>query len=325
MSTEKEFDCVVVGSCVVDVLARPVSLDVAIGHGKLVETEPLRLTTGGIVSNAGITLARLGMRTAAFTYVGDDAWAEVIRRRYVAEGVDTSALTTNVERATSTSVVLVDESGERSFIHYGGAPRLLDKRALLDRLELFARSRAMLIGYYPLMTRLQEDLPEVLAAIRAVGCLTAMDAAGDGGTMQPLDRLLPHLDFYVPSEQEAAHQTLCAKPQAMIEAFRGAGATGFLGIKRGERGAVISPRVGEVFEVPAVAPPGEVIDCTGAGDAFFAGLLAGILRGMSLNDAGRLAAAAGALSVTGLGATTAIGDFASTAKLAGLMSGENPL
>jgi sugar/nucleoside kinase (ribokinase family) len=318
MSAEKTFDCVVVGSCVVDVLARPVSLDVPIGHGKLIETEPIQVATGGIVSNAGITLARLGMRTAAFTYVGDDEWAELIRRRYAAEGIDTSAVTTNAERATSTSVVLVDERGERSFIHYGGAPRLLDKRALLDRLDLFARSRAMLIGYYPLMAQLQDDLPEALAAIRSVGCLTAMDAAGGGGTMQPLDRLLPHLDFYVPSEQEAAHQTLCAEPQAMIEVFRDAGATGFLGIKRGERGAVISPRPGEIFDVPAVAPPGEVIDCTGAGDAFFAGLLTGVLRGMSPRDAGRLAAAAGARSVTGLGATTATGDFAATARLAGL-------
>ena len=44
----------------------------------------------------------------------------------------------------------------------------------------------MLIGYYPLMTRLQPDLPEVLAAIRETGCLTALDAAGDGGTMDPL-------------------------------------------------------------------------------------------------------------------------------------------
>ena len=57
---------------------------------RLIESEPLELTTGGIVSNAGITLARLGMRVAAFTYVGNDEWADVIRRRYAAEGIDTS-------------------------------------------------------------------------------------------------------------------------------------------------------------------------------------------------------------------------------------------
>ena len=319
MTSDKDIDCVVVGSCVVDVLARPVPLDTPIGRGKLLETEPLSLATGGIVSNAGITLARLGMRAAAFTYVGDDEWAEIIRRRFAAEGIDTSALATHTERATSTSAVLIDSRGERSFIHYAGAPRLLDKQALLGRLDLFARSRAMLVGYYPLMTRLQDDLPEVLAEIRRTGCLTAMDAAGDGGSMEPLARILPHLDFYLPNESEAAHQTGEAKPQAMIETFRRAGAGGFVGIKCGERGAVISPRVGELFEVPAIAPPGPVVDTTGAGDCFFAGLLTGILRGMQPAEATRLASAAGATCVTGLGATTAIRDFETTARLAELL------
>ena len=52
---EKSIDCVVVGSCVVDVLARPVSLSTPIGAGRLIESEPLQLTTGGIVSNSGIS------------------------------------------------------------------------------------------------------------------------------------------------------------------------------------------------------------------------------------------------------------------------------
>ena len=95
---DKAFDCVVVGSCVVDVLARPVPLSEPIGGGRLIESEPLLLTTGGIVSNSGITLARLGMRVAAFTYVGNDEWADVIRRRYAAEGIDTSALVTHPDR-----------------------------------------------------------------------------------------------------------------------------------------------------------------------------------------------------------------------------------
>jgi ribokinase len=301
------FDCVVVGSCVVDVLARPVSL-----------CEPIELTTGGIVSNAGITLARLGMRVAAFTYVGDDEWAAVIRRRYAAEGIDTSYLLTHLERATSTSAVLIDPSGERSFLHCAGAPRMLDKQAMLERLDLFAQSRVVLLGYYPLMTRLQGDLPEVFAAIRAKGCLTALDAAGDGGTMDPLDRILPHLDFYLPNETEAAHQTGRTDPRAMVQAYRAAGAAGCLGIKRGERGALLSPRPGEFIDVAVIEPPGPVVDTTGAGDCFYGALLAGVLRGLSPADAGRLAAAAGAFCVTGLGATAAVRGYDETARLAGL-------
>ncbi|HEX5470349.1 MAG TPA: carbohydrate kinase family protein [Lacipirellulaceae bacterium] len=316
---EKSLDCVVVGSCVVDVLARPVMLTQPIGPGRLIESEPLILTTGGIVSNSGITLARLGMRVAAFTYVGDDEWADVIRHRYAVEGVDTSALATYPKSATSTTAVLIDPSGERSFVHCVGAPRMLDSQAMLSRLDLFTRSRSMLLGYYPLMTRLQPDLPEVLAAIRETGCLTAMDSAGDGGTMDPLARIVPHLDFYIPNESEAANQTGRRDPREMIAAFRDAGAPGWVGIKLGARGALISPKPGEILDVAVVHAPGLVVDTTGAGDCFYGGLLAGVLRGLLPVDAGRLAAAAGACCVTGLGATTAIRGYDETARLAGIV------
>jgi sugar/nucleoside kinase (ribokinase family) len=315
---DKSIDCVVVGSCVVDVLCRPVSLTEPIGAGRLIESEPLILTTGGIVSNAGIAMARLGMRVAAFTYVGDDEWAEVIRSQYAAEGIDTSALTTYPGGATSTTAVLIDPSGERSFVHCVGAPRRLDKAAILAKLDLFAKSRATLFGYYPLMTNLQNDLPEVFAAIRATGCLTAIDAAADGGTMDPLARILPHVDFFVPSEHEAQHQTGQSDPRKIIQTYRDAGAKGYLGIKLGMRGALLSPKPGEFVDVAVVAAPGKVVDTTGAGDCFLGGLLTGILRGLSPADAGRLAAATGACCVTGMGGSSATRDYNKTAQLAGI-------
>ena len=311
-----KFDCVVCGSCVVDVLVRPVSLQQPIGPGTLVRTKPLTLTTGGIVSNSGITLARLGMRVAAFTYVGDDPWAKVIRTRFEAEGIDTAHLLTHPSEPTSTTAVLIDTAGERSFLHAVGAPKQLDKQAFLSQLDLFSRSRVMLLGYYPLLPNLQEDLPEVLQAIRETGCQTALDTAGDGGEFHPLDACLPHLDFYVPSLGEAIHQTGEKDPHKILAVFRQAGAPGLLGLKLGSEGALLSPRKGEFEDIPAVQPPGKVIDTTGAGDCFFGGLLTGLLRGMSTVDAGKLAAAAGACCVTGLGAITAIRSYEETARLA---------
>jgi sugar/nucleoside kinase (ribokinase family) len=314
---QKDIDCIVCGSCVVDVLVRPVPLDLPIGGGKLIRSEPLILTTGGIVSNSGITMARLGMRVAAFTYVGDDPWADVIRQRYADEGLDASGLITRGDDATSTSAVLIDPHGERSFVHCVGAPRLLDGAAFKSNVALFRRSRAMLLGYYPLLPNLIGDLPAVLADLQAMGCLTALDAAGDGGDLEPLAALLPHLDLYVPSFAEARHQTGKEDPREILAAFRSAGAKKLIGVKLGSRGALLSPAAGEFVEVAAVTPPGEIVDTTGAGDAFLGGLLTGLLRGKSIDEAGRLAAATGACCVTGLGATTAIRDYAETAKLAG--------
>jgi sugar/nucleoside kinase (ribokinase family) len=306
---EKQFDLVVCGSCVVDVLVRPATLDQPIGAGKLIRTEPLVLTTGGIVSNSGITAARLGMRVATMTYVGDDPWAEIIRQRYESEGIDTTHLLTHPTAPTSTTAVLIDENAERSFLHAVGAPKELDKQTFLERIEFFASSRVMLLGYFPLLPKLLNDLPEVLQAIRETGCQTALDTAGDGGTFAALEACLPHLDFYCPSYAEAVNQTAEKDPQQIIKAYRNAGAAGLVGVKLGEDGALLS-------EVPAATAPAPVVDTTGAGDSFIGGLLTGVLRGLDIPSAGKLAAASGAYCVTGLGATTAAQDYATTAQLA---------
>jgi sugar/nucleoside kinase (ribokinase family) len=318
----KTLDCVVCGSCVVDMLVRPVSLDRAIGGGRLIHVEPIGLTTGGIVSNSGIALA-LGMRTAAFSYVGRDEWAPIIRRKYEAEGLDASHLLTHPTGATSTTAVLIDPSGERTFAHCVGAPREMNGRTFLDHMALFRTSRMALLGYYSLMPNLEPDLPAVLEGLRQAGCQTALDAAGDGGTMEPLDKLLPHLDVYVPSHNEAEHQTGEKDPKKIIDVYRRCGAPGVLGVKLGARGALLSDKAGRYIEVEPVAPPGQVVDTTGAGDSFYAGLITGLLRGMSLADAGRLGAATGACCVTALGATAGLRDYNETARLAGIVEMSN--
>jgi sugar/nucleoside kinase (ribokinase family) len=314
----KDFDCTLCGSCVADILIRPVSLGSPLGFGRLFHAEPLEIVTGGIVCNSGIAMSRLGMKTAAFTYVGKDDWSGMIRRRLESEGVDCGHLMTHPTAATSTTAVLIDPNTERSFAHCVGAPKLIDKSLLLANLDVFARSRMVLLGYYSLMPNLEPDLPEVFAAIRKTGCQTAMDTAGEGGTLQPLDRILPHLDVYVPSHDEGTHQTGETDPRKIIDAYRACGAPGLLGVKLGSKGALLSPKAGEYIEIPCATPPGPVVDTTGAGDSFFAGLLTGLLKGFDATNAGRLAAATGACCVTGYGATAGLRSYEETAKIAGL-------
>lgn len=315
---DKKFDCVLCGSCVADILVRPVPLGSPIGYGRLVHAEPITVVTGGIVSNSGIAMTRLGMKTAAFTYVGQDDFGAVIRRRLESEGMNCSLLLTHPTAATSTTAVLIDPNSERSFAHCVGAPKLIDKSLLLDNLDVFAQSRMMLIGYYSLMPNLEPDLPEVLAAIRQIGCQTALDAAGEGGGMEPLDRILPHLDVYCPSHDEATHQTGETDPRKILDIYRGCGAPGLLGVKLGSKGAMLSPSKGQYIELPCATPPGAVVDTTGAGDSFFAGLLTGLLMGFDPARAGRLAAATGACCVTGYGATAGLRGYEETARVAGL-------
>ena len=137
--------------------------------------------------------------------------------------------------------------------------------------------------------------------------------------MQPLDRILPYLDYYVPSLSEASRQTGQSEPADMLTVYRDHGATGLLGIKLGDQGALLSPASdADHIVVSPVPPPGPIVDTTGAGDCFFAGLLAGLLRDMSLEKAGRLGAAAGACCITDYAGTAGVRDFDETCRLAGL-------
>ncbi|MEC7695926.1 MAG: carbohydrate kinase family protein, partial [Planctomycetota bacterium] len=112
--TNKPIDCIVCGSCVVDILVRPVPLEEPIGGGRLIQVDPIEVTTGGIVSNSGIAMSRLGMQAVALSYVGSDQWGSMLRERYREEGLNADHLVTHPEGPTSTTAVLIDQSGERS-------------------------------------------------------------------------------------------------------------------------------------------------------------------------------------------------------------------
>ncbi len=315
----KQYDIIVAGSCVADLLVRPVDLDQPIGHGVLYETPPQVITAGGITSNSGITLARLGLNVGVFSYVGNDAWGPVIRHLYQKEGVDDAPLAVYESGATSTTVVMIDRSGERSFYHCVGAPKLMDAQAFLSRMKLWQNTKLLLVGYYSLMPNLEPDLPRVFKAIREAGCMTAMDAAGTGGDMSPLDTILPYLDVWVPSRNEAEHQTGETDPEKMIARYRKCGAPGVIGIKLGGmNGIMLSDKPGEYVHVPSCDDPGEVLDTTGAGDSCYAGLVAGLVKGMSLYDAGRLGTAAAACCVTSIGGSTGGRSWDETVKIAGI-------
>lgn len=93
-------DCIVCGTCVADILVRPVPLSEPVGGGRLFHVEPIEATTGGIVCNTGIAMRRLGMRVAAASLVGADAWGELVRSRLTAEGIDCTAVESHPQRAT---------------------------------------------------------------------------------------------------------------------------------------------------------------------------------------------------------------------------------
>jgi sugar/nucleoside kinase (ribokinase family) len=316
-----DFDCIVCGTCVADILVRPVPLSAAVGGGRLFHVDPVEVTTGGIVCNTGIAMRRLGMRVAASSLVGADQWGGLIRSRLEAERLDTAALAVHPTLATSTTAALIDPGGERSFAHHVGAPGAIDVAFLRSQTAMFGKCRLAVVGYFGLLPGLEPAFAEGVAAVKAAGCILAVETAGSGGDIAQLAPALPRVDVYVPSLEEAAQQTGLRDPRAIVACYRDHGAAGLVGVKLGTRGAVLSPAVGEFIEIPCIPAPGPVADTTGAGDSFLAGLLTGILRGMPPREAGLLGAATAACCVTGLGATAGLRPFDETMQLAARAAG----
>ena len=311
-----DFDCIVCGTCVADILVRPVPLTEPVGGGRLFHVEPIEATTGGIVCNTGIAMRRLGMRVAAAGLVGADPWGDLVRARLTQEGIDTTALESHPSQATSTTAVLIDPSGERSFAHHVGAPAALDLAFFRRVAPQWSRSRAALVGYFGLLPAVEPVLAQSLATVRAGGCLVALETGGSGGTLAELVPALPSVDLYVPSLDEAVHQTALHDPREIVACYRSHGAAGIVGVKLGTQGILLSPAAGTFLDIPCVPAPGPVADTTGAGDSFLAGLLTGILRGMPLRDAGILGAATAACCVTGRGAIAGLRSLDETLALA---------
>jgi sugar/nucleoside kinase (ribokinase family) len=311
----RDLDCLVCGTCVADILVRPVPLSQAVGGGRLFHVDPIGVTTGGLVCNAGTAMRRLGLRVAAASILGGDLWADVVRSRLAAEGIDTQPLERNPAIATSTTAVLIDPTGERSFAHHVGAPATLDLAFIRRQAAHFRRSTFALVGYVGLLPALEPALAETAAAIKAEGCLVALETGGSGGTLATVAPALPHVDLYVPSLDEAAHQTGLTAPHEIIDCYRRHGAAGLVGVKLGTRGTLLSPTAGDLIEIPCLPAPGPVADTTGAGDSFLAGLITGLVRGMPPRQAALLGAATAASCVTGVGATAGLRSFDETMRL----------
>ena len=291
---------IICGSCVIDLPCLNVHLDRAIGHDQTVPIEPITPSSGGITCNTGIALQLLGISTQVLSLTGPDAWGHLIRQTLVEADVGIDLLFTHSNAPTTAVVVLINEDGSRSFLAPAvkTATKFLDADFVRAQKAHLEETDYFILGYYGRMPLLEPELPSLLAEIQEFGCRTVMDSAGDGGDAAQLAKILPHLDIYVPSEAEASQQTNSSDPEKMLDWYRQHNDYGILGVKLGEKGALLhSPEEG-LLMLDACAPPSSIVDTTGAGDCFMAGLIAGLDHGLTVKEAGTWATAAGALAVT---------------------------
>jgi sugar/nucleoside kinase (ribokinase family) len=304
-------DAAIFGLIVADLIASPVDLRPPPPPGRLVVIQSLEFTTGGNVCNTGTALARFGMKVAAAGLVGKDVLGAAIVERMKAAGLDTSAVVETDRAQTSATLVAVEPGGERVFFHTPGATTLLDAGVFRRCFPLFEKSTFVHIGYFGLLPALTPTLPALLKELKAATARVrvALDTVNPPGDWAQLQPILPHVDVFCPSRTEATALTGESEPRKMVAAFRAFMPRGLIGIKLDVDGCYLDDGATSVH-VPAYKI--DCVDTTGAGDTWYAGLMAGLIKGMPLAQAGQFANRAAADCCTALGASAGVKSFEDT-------------
>ncbi|MDP9410658.1 MAG: ribokinase [Actinomycetota bacterium] len=268
--------------------------------GETVTDARLATHNGGKGANQAAAAALLGASVILLGRVGDDGFGGPLVRALAEKGVETSLVREASEASTGTAFITVTPDGENAITVAPGANRSLVPDDVDAASAQIAEARVLVA---------QMEVPRAVV-------LRAVEVAAESGTRALVNlappfevprELLERLDPLVVNEHEAAF-LLGEK----VEGVEGALAAAPRLLDLGPKSAVITVgAAGAVFSDGATtahvpAPEAEVVDTTGAGDAFVGALAARLAREAPLEDAVAYAARAGAAAVTREGAQGAL-------------------
>lgn len=269
--------CVIVGDIMMDVTAL-IETDIVYASDTPAQVS---LQPGGAAANTAAWLATTGHGATLVGCVGDDAFGDHLGRGLAGLGVDLR-LQPAPGHTTGTCVIVVDRRRERTMFPDPGANSALTEAAFRDDV-ITAGCHVHLSGYTLINEQSRPAGLAALAGAERAGASVSLDPASAGPLLQCLDvvtPLLPRLDVLIANEAEASVLTGVADPLAALALLAGIVPT--VVVKLGANGVAASSG-GMVVQRPAHAT--DVIDTTGAGDAFTAGFLPVWMRGGSLVDA----------------------------------------
>ena len=272
--------------------------------GELVATQDFLANSGGSAANTATALAKLGVRAVVAGKVGNDIFGDFIIRDLQRKNVDISGISRSANYGTSKTVILSVTGEDRRYIHTLGANADLAGSDLAPRLS--NRSRVFYLGGYLTLPSLRSsELCALLQLAHAGGARTVLDVVlpsdqTDG--QSSLADVLPHVDFFLPNDDEAGRLTGESDTQSQARQLLRYGCDTVV-ITLGERGAFLMNRR-ETIETPAFVT--QVVDPSGAGDAFAAGVIVGVLENWEMARTLRFANAIGASACMALGCNTGV-------------------
>ncbi|UES59420.1 kinase (plasmid) [Roseibium aggregatum] len=300
-------DAAVIGLYILDVLGRPVD---AIPEGGNVEfIDEIRLTVAGTAGGTVIDLAKLGLNCLAVGAVGDDEKADFVLSTLNRFKVDTSLMQRLEGVPTSATILNVRRNGDRPALHQRGASDHFDVPA--DMFDAVLAPSIIHLGGTGLLAKLDgEPSARLLAEAKKRGRTVTFDLLGaNENTIDLLLPLLPHVDYFMPSIEEARLISGAGDIQEAGRFFLDRGVKQCVFTLGGD-GVCFMDHKGEFVRQPAFEI--SVVDTTGCGDAFDAGFITALHHKMDLKTALNFAQASAALVATGLGSDAGIKSFEDT-------------
>jgi len=292
-------DVICVGVFTVDVYASPVSELPAPGTFSLLQNAELH--PAGTARNTAIDLARLGFSVSAAGRVGSDYAAELVINDLQEEGVDTTSVRRDKTVHTPVCFFLKDTPGNMCYLYYSGTNAMVCYEDMpLDQLH---HAKIFHVGGTYLLPRLDgEPTARLLAESKKAGLVTSLDPtpALPQNALEVLEPSFPYLDYFLPNFDQAKTISGRTDLHEMATFFLDKGVK-VVGIKMSDQGCYVRSK-DEEYTVPAFTV--QEADPTGAGDAFVAGFIAGVLKGWDLRKTAEFANAMGALVVQAVGSTT---------------------
>jgi len=318
------YDLVVLGDANPDVILRGAPDALTFGQAER-EVSEATLTLGGSGALVACAAAKLGLRTAFVGLVGNDRGADLVLAMLTDAGVDVSGVRQDPDSPTAMTVVFVRPGGDRAILTSPGSLSLFGPEHLDE--SLLARTSHVHAASFFLQPRLAEALPKLFADAQRAGASTSLDTNDDPSGRWALDRrtLLGAVDYLLPNEREAAllafgPSTGSNDPIAAARLLAGFGPTVVVKLGAGGAAAVVpgedSTQALRARLDESSDDLGELIDTVGAGDAFDAGLIAGLVQRLDLSGALSLAVAVGTLSTRGIGGADGQPNAAAAAGLA---------